>query len=408
MTSTQTSSLQLFWVERDPDRERAVDALGLGAQSDRIADSLLPGISVSTRRVRYLSFFCWVLQKTEGERFRVHAIHEFEARLAIREARTHASAEVDVCRNIVGRQRAWTYYEHRGEWPTSPTALYKNMAFDDYRPLMRQLGLIATGSRFELTDTGKHLGKLYGSASHGQPQCLSEISTLERGQVSGLLGLDFRVRAPDNAYADRRRATYVELDRRWVGIANGEISPGAVLTTYAKARRPAPTASYLLHRAFVWEAISLGLTTTFAMLLSQARSSRPDVQRVVGALKGARKCRASCEDLAPIDLDDNDTAAKAVVAWLRKARELEPEGLSLERNAIDIVNLLVREHDERRFVDALLERHASKKLGDAWIASHNGTLRITAPKKNLDLRPAPRTYRLDAFAQMLADLRGAS
>jgi hypothetical protein len=364
---------------------------------------------VSTRRARYLSFFCWALQKTEGERSRLHAIHELEGKLAIREAQLHETRDAEECRDIVGRTRAWDYHAERDEWSKSPATLYKNMAFNVYRPLMRKLGLMAAGSRFELTDTGKRLGKLYGSESHGRPQCLSEIGAKERVQLSTLLGLDFRANAPDNIDARRRRDTYVELERRWAEILAGDTSPGAVLTEYSQARRrPTPTVA-LLHRAFAWEAISLGLTTTFALLLQQARSGRTDLQRVVQSLHSARGSRASRGELAAIDLDGDDgDAAKAVVAWLRKAQQLRPEMLGLERSAVGLVRMLAVDGNENGFVHGVLARHEEKKLGDAWIGCHNGKLRVLAPKKNLDLRPGPRTYRLDAFAQLLADLRKAS
>jgi hypothetical protein len=47
------------WVEPDPLRARATDALGLQATADTLADRLLPGLSVLTVRARYFTFLAW-------------------------------------------------------------------------------------------------------------------------------------------------------------------------------------------------------------------------------------------------------------------------------------------------------------------------------------------------------------
>src|SRR6266849_5681354 len=74
------------WVEADPLRSRATDALGLQAVADRLADNLLPGISVLTTRARYFSFLAWArgqVGSTHDER----AIHRLEVALTFTEAR---------------------------------------------------------------------------------------------------------------------------------------------------------------------------------------------------------------------------------------------------------------------------------------------------------------------------------
>lgn len=47
------------WVESDPLRGRAIGALGLQSTADRIADVLLPGLSVLTSRARYYALLAW-------------------------------------------------------------------------------------------------------------------------------------------------------------------------------------------------------------------------------------------------------------------------------------------------------------------------------------------------------------
>ena len=48
----------IAWVESDPSREIGVDPLRLEYLADRIANHILPDISVLTRRASYLSFLC--------------------------------------------------------------------------------------------------------------------------------------------------------------------------------------------------------------------------------------------------------------------------------------------------------------------------------------------------------------
>ncbi len=52
------------WVEPSPDEPGSTDPLGYQAEADRIAEELLPGVTVQTRRARYLSFLCWAMDHT--------------------------------------------------------------------------------------------------------------------------------------------------------------------------------------------------------------------------------------------------------------------------------------------------------------------------------------------------------
>lgn len=131
---------QLLWIEPDPERERAADPLGLNAQADR----LLPGLSVNTRRARYLTFFCWAVRHSRDHNRPLTFIHQLEGTLACNEAQRHSDSSQ--CPDIVGMSRARRYLENNN-WhnPQRPEALYKNMAYSMYRPLMRRLGLLASG-----------------------------------------------------------------------------------------------------------------------------------------------------------------------------------------------------------------------------------------------------------------------
>ena len=76
------------WVESDPLRGRAIDALGLQLTADRIADVLLPGLSVQTNRARYYALLAWA-RRACGTHVDEARIHRLEVALAVREAKLH-------------------------------------------------------------------------------------------------------------------------------------------------------------------------------------------------------------------------------------------------------------------------------------------------------------------------------
>jgi hypothetical protein len=386
---------RLHWVAADPDRERAVDALGLGAQADRIADYLLPGLSVQTRRARYLSFFCWAIKRTDSQRDQLKAIHRLEAELACEEAEGHRDEPPSACPDVVGRQRARQHLlSHEWSYPQRPELLYKNMAFAAYRPLMRAVGLVLPGRRLALTSAGIALGAEYQKSRGAKPRCLGGIGAKECTRLRLLLGLDFRASQSLDASSTRRRATYVELASL---IEKGAI-PTDILQRYAEVSTRASESAHALHRAFAWEVQSLGLTLAFAMLLD-AGAIGPVSKRLGKALSAASTWHG-LRVLAPAD----DGAAAQVVALLRRAHRFKLADLGLDRYPGMLVEQLVVKRDIKGFLIGVLERHRQSKLGEAWVALEGGELRVLTPKKNLDLQPRARTYRLDAFAQLTADL----
>lgn len=387
---------RLYWVEPDPDRERAVDPLGLGGQADRIADRLLPSLSVLTRRARYLSFFCWAVRNTNGQRNQIGSIHRLEAALAFEEAQKHREQTPSVCPDIVGRQRAYAYIRDRGDrLPTRPEGLYKNMAFAAYRPLMRSLGLLKPSRRPELTDDGEHLATLYQRNRGPKPRCLSEISNSEASKIRALLGLDFRAQTLSSSLAERRRRTFIEIR----SLLAQHVSAPEILQAYDRIADQAKEAAQWLHRAFAWESLSLGLNLAFAMLLSE-NSMAPILKRFQHAVRGG----SHWPGLQTFDPTDDAAAGKAF-ALLRKSHQLRIPALGLDPFPNALGERLVVNRDAEGFLDGLVERHQQVKLGDAWITLERGRLRVLTPKKNLDLEPGPRTYRLDAYAQLLHDIR---
>jgi hypothetical protein len=392
---TAFHDIPLFWVEPDPDRERATDPLGLGAQADQIAGRLLPGMSVNTSRARYLSFFCWAVSKARDSAASIASIHRLEAELACEESLCHWDDSTE-CPDVVGAGRARAYLkEHNRCFPSRPEGLYKNMAFAAYRPMMRSLGLLAEARRPTLTREGEQLADLHRRARGPKPRCLGELKGPELTRLRVLLGLDFRAAEPRQGRARAIRAAYAELERPLgAGLASSTI-----LEHHAARPRSTKGPGWLLHQAYAWEALSLGLVLGFAILLNERSlaAARQQFHRAFDApaqWPGLRAC------------DPADAAApRWVRGLLRRAVALDPASLGLDAGPVYLARRLTHERDVNGFLTGLLERHTRAKLGDAWVRLHKGSLRVLAPKKNLNLVPEPRTYRIDAFGQMLRDLR---
>ena len=389
-----TSDIRLRWVLADPARERAVDPLGMAAQADRLADRLLPDLSVQTSRARYLSFLCWAVDQSEGSPTQRASIHRLEAKLALEEARCHRDDSADECPGVVGRSNARRYLEgHAWKEPARPERLYKNTAFATYRPLMRALGLLARDRAGELTPAGERLANAFKQARGRTPRCLSDISSKERAPIRVLLGLDSRKHFRLSNRAERRRSTYEIVRKR---LDAGDWS-AEILERYRKVGpRPSDVAA-VLHQAFAWEVLSLGLTLAFSMLLNELRTG-PVVRSLRTAL-GAHPRRPSLDQL-----DTDSMGAANVVALLREARRLRPDVLGLDPTPLRIGEILVLKRDPVGFLRSLVDRHRSAKPEDPWIALEGDRVRILAPNKNLAFLVRPRSYRLDAFAQLLRDL----
>lgn len=387
--------LRLYWVEPDPDRERAADPLGLGGQADRIADRLLPGLSVNTRRARYLTFFCWAIRRSRERNNPLTSIHRLEAELACEEALGHWDSPKE-CPDIVGASRARTYLDtHERCPPNRPESLYKNMAFAAYRPLMRTLGLLAGGRRLDLTKEGEDLATKFQHARGPKPRCLGELSAVERTRLKVLLGLDNRAAELESDRKRRIRATYKELR----GRLNAGLTSNKILETFATIPNNASQPAKALHQAFAWEALSVGLVLAFAMLLRESK-----ISLVARRFRKVLSAPARWPGLRVLDPTD-DSAALYVRGLLRRANELDPIALGLDAHPVDLARQLVEHNEIDGFLSGLLECHQQAKVADAWIVRDGGNLRILATKKNLDLIAEPRTYRIDAFAQLLRDLR---
>lgn len=394
------AAFELHWVLPDPTRERAVDALGMSAQADRLADILLPGLSVLTVRARYFTFLCWAIERTQGTSNARRAVHRLEAELAIAEARRHGADGAKECPAVVGRGSARSYLDdHDDAAPTRPERLYKNTALSRYAPAMRALGLLGRG-RSEVQPSTRRLASAYRAANARGVACLGEMTSRERTLVRQALGLDWRV--PDGALgaaARRRRATYDVVHR----IAWTDAGAAAVLEHHSAAHRARDGVPRLLHMAYVWEALSCGLSLVFREILR-----RRDLAALRRGLRRARAAGARRPSLVDVDRTYDDADADPLpgaVALVRAALRRGPEKLGLEPEACALGELVVTGGSGSEALTSLVSRHVLAKPEDPWMRMRGDHVEILAPQKRVqEFRVRPRSYRLDAFHRLLFDI----
>jgi hypothetical protein len=385
------------WVEPDPARELAVDALGLSRQADQLADELLPDLSVLTRRARYLSFITWAVLKTSANANPESAIHRLEAELALYEAKYHRR-NPKPCLGVVGRGAAEAYLRNSGDVPPArPEALYKSTAFRAYRPLLRALHLLGRSAHPQLTSEGVGIAKAFGRAGRGSRVCLNEASDEEKRLLRKALGFDLRSKT--NLRGERRRATLIELREQFGGKA---LRPALVLPFYArKSPQSKNPVRSTLYRAYVWELLALGLNLAFVRILNDM-----DLKRFCDLLQKARRCHT-----LPVSLTEDFDAANAdtprhVVALLRHACSLRPSTLGLQGDAEDLAKCLFND-SPRAFLEALLTRHEDVKGGEAWVrrlGKGSRLQRLAPPRKGFPDRASLHPYRLSAFYELAEDL----
>jgi len=263
---------------------------------------------------------------------------------------------------------------------------------------MRALGLLTRRRIPELSEEGKRLAAIYERTRGRKPRCLGDISVEERGQLKKLIGLDGRQSSTRLSVAARyRRETYEEVKE----VLNTE-NIASLLERYAIVKSGQSRVGGALHRAFVWELLSCGLLLAFKMLMTEQRKGP-----VVQAFKRSLTCRRQRPHLWDIGAPDPDIdeCAKASVTLLRAAIKLDPKRLGLCDWPATLALQLLDKRDPDDFLEQLVARHCSAKPESPWARLAGEKVQILAPKKNLDLTVRPRTYRLDAFAQLLRDLR---
>src|SRR5579862_1996916 len=146
-----TSSLPQ-WVDPPPSEPGSIDPLGYLAPSDRLAEALLPGMTVLTLRARYLSFLCWAIRETGND---AQQIDRWEVALSLGEHLRHQNGTCG--RGGYLGSRILSSWHGRD----IPRRLHVQTARILYAGLLRSSGLLdAHGS---LTDLGTKVASAFGA-----------------------------------------------------------------------------------------------------------------------------------------------------------------------------------------------------------------------------------------------------
>jgi hypothetical protein len=413
------------WVEPDPLRARATDALALQAVADRLADRLLPGLSVLTTRARYFTFLAWA----RGESGRDHderQIHRYEVALVFAEALlSDGDATHAVSCQFIGSRNVRTLPRNR--IPADPRRVYKVPAWRAYRASMVALGLLEGAPRFSLTDEGSDAAKSFRQAVRPRKgpssplpgrACLSEISSTERRQIRDALGLSIRGRLDPESTDERTRRAAFAREVRPIFRSEG-LSPEAVLPRYEGRRQPTlPEPIHTLRTAAVWERLSVGLNTLFTVWVRAIDAGRQrTVERDLAQLL-SRGLPVTA--LGSIAMADEDAALAGGLASLRLALRLNDRlcdvGTQLpDREAFELARVFInRSRSPRSRVGEglamLLARHQTAKGDDAWVReAGSGQLEIARDAGEGWTIPTlvrPHAYRMAAFSRIAHDLRG--
>lgn len=413
------------WVEPDPLRARATDALALQAVADRLADRLLPGLSVLTTRARYFTFLAWARDES-GRDHDERGIHQYEVALAFAEALLSDEdvGHAESCQ-FVGSRNIRTL--PRDRIPADPRHVYKVPAWRAYRASMVALGLIGGAPEFSLTDQGTDAAKFFRKAVRHRKgprsplpgrACLSAISAAERRQMRDALGISIRGRLDlDSPDARTRRAAFAREVRR-VFWREG-LSPEAVLPRYEGRRAPAlPEPLQTLRVAAVWERLSVGLNTLFTVWVRAIDAGRR--RAVERELAQILSRGLPLPPLGEVALTDERSALAIGIASLRHALRLHDRlrdsGTQLpDLGAFELARIFVRKRrsPRARVTDGLamlLARHRAAKGDDVWVRDvRPGQLEIARDPGEGWTIPAlvrPHAYRMAAFSRVATDVRG--
>lgn len=400
-------------------RGRAVDALGLQATADGIADEILPDLSVLTTRARYFSMLAWA-RKACGTRADEDRIHSLEVALAVREWLIHREADEAEgrcryvgSRNLAGLQLAVP--------PKDPRDAYRVPVWRAYRASMRGLGLLDRDD--SLTDDGVGLARRFVAACRPKDStgrtllpegaCLSALRSREASILEGALGVRKKGKlAADDVTRPARRAA-LERELRQRGLFDEGLAVSAVLKAYEsnRARMPSQTVE-ALREAAIWERLSVGLHTIFLLWLHNINKPSNAKRLIKSARNTRRKPWIPYED---IDVGSEDAATRAIQS-IRRALELRarlPDGTLRHSDpiAFELGEAVVGASTplDDVFVQ-LASRHAQAKGDDAWMRDGRDgkeLARDADDKWQLPTRATLHGYRLGAFGSLLVDLQRA-
>jgi len=421
MTNRELRQSLPSWVEADPLRGRAVDALGLQATADRIADQILPDLSVLTNRARYFAVLAWA-RKVCGRNADEDRIHSLEVALAVREWLIHGKAAgedvQDRCRYVGSRNLAGL---RLASPPKNARDAYRVPVWRAYRASMRGLGLLDRDDA--LTDEGNVLARRFVAAcrpsdSSGRtllPEgaCLSALRHREATIIENVLGLRKKGKLADDDVTRPARRAALERELRQRGLFDEGLAVSTVLAAYEsnRARTPSRTVE-ALREAAIWERLSVGLHAVFLLWLSNIE--RPTNARRL--IRSARRTRSKAWfPYADIEVDSDNVASHAIQSIRRalalRARLPDDALPHSDPVAFDLGEAVVGASTSVDDVFAqLASRHAQAKGDDAWMRDGRygkELARDADDKWQLPTRATLHGYRLGAFGSLLVDLQRA-
>lgn len=420
MTSRELRQSLPSWVEADPLRGRAVDALGLQATADRIADEILPDLSVLTNRARYFAMLAWA-RKVCGSRANEDHIHALEVALAVREWLIHREdadeGDRDRCRYVGSRNLAGLRIASP---PKDPRDAYRVPVWRAYRASMRGLGLLDRDDA--LTDDGFGLARRFVAACRPkdttgrtvlpESACLSQLSYREANIIETALGLRKKGKlAADDVRAPARRAA-LERELRQRGLFDNGISLSRVLAAYElnRTRNPSRTVA-ALREAAIWERLSVGLHAIFLLWLHHIEKPTAPKRLITSARQTRSKAWLPYEE---VDIASDDVAARGIRSIRRaialRARLTDGAVRHSDPAAFELGEAVVGSASLDDVFAQLASRHAQAKGDDGWLREGlRGKELARDPDDKWQLPPHATLhgYRLGAFGSLLVDLQRA-
>lgn len=358
-----------FWVDPPNESERSIDPLGYSETSDGIADRLLPGVTVQTRRARYLSALCWAVQRCGNN---PEQIDRFEVALSISEFKRHGmSVDCSFLGKLLLSNRQYQ------DKQSLPRRLHSQSARVLYSGLARSCGLI--DNEWTLSPLGVKLADCFGKGAPkslpntvrqcwGMP-CLSKIGSVERRYLRKAL---FDA-TPDG---EVRLRTFKAVGARGWRTVQRKSHKTLLASFLAKPNPSAGGAAKMLHEAAVFELEALPATRLF-LALYQDRTFHGSIP-----MKSAFRA---------FDVGSKTQLLSDLGAHLRRAR-------SLGR----VSELVVGPLKFKCIKDEILHRHREvAKTDEPWVDENWTVLRPGLYPRQL---PDVHAYRLSAFTSLLADL----
>jgi hypothetical protein len=293
-----THSLLPHWVTPLPIGERTVDALGLSAVLDACAEDILPGISGSTKRARYWSFFSWA--RTITNQNVTENIHKWEVSLARGEHLIHNNDDAEC--SWIGKKNIKEVVK-AGRIPRDPRQVWQNPGWMYYRPAMVAAKLIENKKPYLPTSDGVRLSRLYMQGAKppkhlnlnwSKRACLSNISDNETKALRKIIGFSSHLDwdCQEEIDWDKRRKTVQALK-------SNQNDAGDVLLYWRRRRGSFNEHTELIARASGWVSIAFGMTALLVAWIYGKHNLE-----LVKAIKSARSNRHAGEPKILLDKAD--------------------------------------------------------------------------------------------------------